>query len=148
MLHSIPGISRDVVFQILDFPCGNAADKRIIRHISGHNSAGDNDNIVANRYARQDRHIAAEPDIVADVNGLCDPQVLAPSHRGKRMPHRGDQRVGADHDIVANIDLPKVEDGKVVIAGKIISDKNLFAIVAAKRLVDPDFFANTAQHGF
>ena len=64
------------------------------------------------------------------------------------MPYGGNQRVRSDHYVIANIYFPDIENGQVVIAGKIVADKNLFAVVAVEGLADPDFLADTSQHGF
>ena len=61
------------------------------------------------------------------------------------MPDGGDQRVGADHHVVADIDLPDVQQGQVVVAGEVVADVNVPAVVTVEGLGDPHALAHMAQ---
>lgn len=62
------------------------------------------------------------------------------------MPDSGNQRVRANHHMVADIDLADVEDGEVVVAGEVVADEDVFASVAVEGLGNPHTLAHSAKY--
>ena len=64
------------------------------------------------------------------------------------MTDGGNERVGANHYMVSDINFSDVEYSQVEIASEVIADKDVFAAVATEGLGYPYSFTDAAQHFF
>lgn len=131
MLQKRHYIKSKVVFYRLDDFCGNAADQGVVGHVLRDHGAGCHHYVVADGHAGQDGDVAADPHVIVDAHGLGQGVIFPAALGRKRVPDGGDQRVRANHHMVA---------------GEVVADEDVLAAVAVKGLGNPYAFAYRAEH--
>ena len=63
------------------------------------------------------------------------------------MVDGGDEGAGTNHDVVADGDRSDVEDGDIVVGEEVVSDMDVFPVVAVEDGVDPRVVADGAEEG-
>jgi hypothetical protein len=106
------------------------------RHVSTHHRARRNRTALADAHARQDHHIAAHPDIVANDHRPRILHVVAPALHARLVRGGVDGHVGAEHDAVPDGDEPAVEDGQVEVGVEPRADLDVAAVVDVEGRLD------------
>lgn len=66
-----------IVLKSTDNFCRHTTNERIVRYVLRHHGTGSHHNVVANGDTWQNGHVAANPHIVSDTDGLSYAEVLA-----------------------------------------------------------------------
>ena len=66
----------DIVFNIADLLGRDAAHDAVIRNILCHHGPGGNDDIIANCYAGENRHISSDPYIVSNIDRFSTASIV------------------------------------------------------------------------
>ena len=106
------------------------------------------DSAFANRHTWQHRNAAANPDVVADGNGMRIFQTLISSFCIQRMASRVETYVGRYEYVAANADLGAIQNYQIDIGIEVFSQLDVIAVIAMKGRFDEDVLPCLAQQRF
>lgn len=116
-----------------------------VRNVIHDDAAAANDHIAADGDARHDLHARADPDIVADRDGMGVLQPLIALFRVKRMARCIEPAVRRDENVVSKGHLRAVKDNRIVVGKEIFADGNIAAVIAPERCKDRKTLAGRAE---
>lgn len=116
--------------------------QRVVRDVTGDDRAGADDATIPDGNATDDRHVTAEPAVVANLDGLVVFDIeqravcvgLEVSFLVTQGMHGGYQRdVGAKPDAVANRHIATVQHGKVGVGVEVLAQMGITPVVKENR---------------
>lgn len=122
-------------------PRGDDLRRNVVRH----DAPGADHRPLADRHAAHDDGMAADPDVVVDLDRqrLHDPGVALLRQQG--VVHGVDPHVGADVDVVADPHGRLVEDRQVEVPHEMVAHGDLLPEVAVERAVERDVAPDAAE---
>lgn len=115
------------------------------RNILGNNRACTYGRTFANRNTRKHRNITAKPNIVSNRYRLGTFNILITHFWVKRMNCRIKTTVRANINMIAKNHLGLIQNYKVIIGKKEITNLNVLSIITKERSIDMQFFPRLGQ---
>ena len=129
---------------------GIAVGQIAVGNILGNDAAGADDDVISYVHAAQDGDAAGQPDIVADMDVFS---VLGHRHasfvveaetflRQEGMICRHKRYVGAEADVVADVNAGVVHDSEVEVGEEIFADKGMTAVIKLNGTLEIIYFSD------
>ena len=134
--HIFPVILRT---DLADHPARVAACKYICRDIPDHHAPGRNDRIVPDRRPGHDRHMAADPDVIADMHRARIFIAGRPPLRVKGMSRRVDPAVRPDAHIIPEGHFISCKEHEIIVGEEILTKRHTAPEITVIGLFDPEF---------
>ena len=126
-------------------PAWNACGDDIVRNVFCYNGTGTDYHVVSNGDAWIDHRVAADPDIVSDMNLFSVFQLLIADDWINRMTGCVNADSWTEEYIVPDMDLGHINNDAVIICIKVFSNVGMAAIIRVKRWLHPEMIADTPK---
>ena len=136
-----------MVVDLTQNAAGIAHRHHVIGQIFGYHTARAHHYVVSDGDAGQDDGARADPAVSADVYGSIVLVCLLTQFEQNGVSRRGDDDAGAEHGIVAHVNVGVVHAGQVVVCVCVVAEVYvIFVEVCVKRRLDAASLADLGKH--
>src|SRR5690554_3652046 len=108
----------------------------VVRHIAGDHASGGHNAAITNGYAGQEGHVAAQPAIFSNGDGVGILLLFPAFHGVHRVIGRVKLAVGTNACMLANADMPSAHANSVVVDKHILGKDKVAAVITMNGWTD------------